>query len=114
VRWPSLLLALIAHVRLSIRLLRDPRVPLLLKAMPVLTALYVLSPIDLLPDVLPILGEVDDLAVSVLTLQAFVRLCPAAAVDFHRAAIAERRRYSPMPPAGEIIDAEFRREEDEP
>ena len=110
--WPSLLRMLVLHVRLTVRLLREPRVPLLIKALPVLAALYVISPLDFVPDFLPVLGQLDDLGVILIALEAFLKLCPAGAVDFHRAAMAQSRKYHPMPLAGEVIDAEFRREED--
>ena len=109
--WPSLLRTLVSRVRLTMRLLREPGVPLLAKACPVLAALYVISPIDFVPDVLPLLGQLDDIGVVVVVLEAFLKLCPARAVDFHRAALAQGRAYCPMPPAGDVIDAEFRREE---
>lgn len=77
-----------------------------------MAALYVISPLDFVPDVLPALGQLDDLGVILIALEVFPRLCPAEAVGFHRAAIAQGRTYYPMPPAGEIIDAEFHREDD--
>jgi uncharacterized membrane protein YkvA (DUF1232 family) len=108
---PSLLRTLISHLRLTERLLREPGVPLLTKAFPIGAALYVIAPLDFIPDFLPVLGQLDDLGVILLVLEAFLKLCPARAVDFHRAALAQKRKYSQMPSAGEIIDAEFRREE---
>ena len=111
---PSLLRTLVWHARLSVRLLREPRVPPLFKALPVAAALYVLFPLDFVPDVIPILGQLDDLGILVIGLESFVKRCPVEAVDFHRAAIAQGRKYSPMPLAGEVIDAEFRRENDAP
>ena len=109
---PSLLRTFISHVRLAVRLLREPRVPPLIKALPVLAAVYIISPLDFVPDILPVLGQLDDLGVMLLALGAFFRLCPAGAVDFHRAAVAQGRKYSPMPSAGDVIDVEFRREDD--
>ena len=109
---PSLLRTLVSHVRLTVRLLREPGVPLLIKALPVLAALYVISPLDFVPDFLPVLGQLDDLGVILIALEAFLKLCPAGAVDFHRAAMAQGRKYYPMPLAGEVIDVEFSREED--
>jgi uncharacterized membrane protein YkvA (DUF1232 family) len=102
---------LVSHLRLTARLLREPGVPLLTKAFPVVAAVYAISPLDFVPDFLPVLGQLDDAAVILIVLQAFLKLCPARAVDFHRAALALGRRYCQMPPAGEIIDAQFRREE---
>ena len=110
--WPLLLRTLVSHVRLTSRLLREPRVPLYIKAVPVLAALYIISPFDVVPDMLPIVGQLDDFGLLLIALGAFLKVCPAGAVDYHRAAMTEGRRYSPMFPAGEVIDAEFRREHD--
>jgi uncharacterized membrane protein YkvA (DUF1232 family) len=83
-------------------------VPVLFKTIPVLAALYVVSPIDLIPDLLPGLGQLDDLGVMLAALGLFVRVCPSSAQTFHRDAIARGRRYSPMTPADAVIDAEWR------
>jgi hypothetical protein len=45
-----------------------------------------------------------------IAFQAFAALAPVEPVTFHRAAIAQRRRYSPMPATDDFIDAEWRRE----
>jgi len=105
---PLTLRSLLAQSRLAIRLFREPRVPALLKALPVLSGLYVVSPIDLVPDILPGLGQLDDLGVILATLELFVRLCPTTAQAFHREAIAHRRRYVPMASTDDVIDAEWR------
>lgn len=118
---PSLLGSLVAHVRLSLRLLREPAVPLVTKALPVAATAYLLSPLDFVPDFLPILGQLDDAGVLLLALGSFVRLCPLLAVEHHRAAMAAGRPFAPMPPAGPAggaapggaaIDAEFTRHDD--
>ena len=108
--WPPLLRTLLSHVRLTLRLLREPRVPPLVKAVPILAGLYLVSPVDVVPDIIPILGQLDDLGVILLALETFLKWCPSQAVGFHRAAMAQGRKYGPMPPAGEVIDAEFRRD----
>ena len=113
---PSLLRALVLHARLAVRLVREPAVSWLERAIPILALGYLVSPIDFVPDVLPLLGEIDDLGILFLAVQAFIRMCPAPIVEYHRAAIASRRPYAPMPsprrstpPApGPVIDAEFR------
>jgi len=109
---PSMLRTLVSHVRVSLRLLREPRVPLLLKLIPVLAGAYVISPLDFVPDVLPIIGQLDDIGIVFIALETFLRFSPADAVDFHRSAVAEGRRFSPMPSGGDVIDAEFRRHDD--
>jgi len=56
-----------AELRLAWRLMREPRVALVAKALPVLAALYVVSPLDFIPDVLPVLGQMDDLGILILS-----------------------------------------------
>lgn len=108
---PGLLKALIFDVRLSWRLLREPRVPLLAKAILPVAALYFVSPIDLLPDILfPVVGELDDLVVGYAALKMFLNMCPPAAEAFHRAALEARRPFTPMSPSDVVIDAEFHRQ----
>lgn len=107
---------LLSQVRLTARLLRDPAVPALVKGLPLLALVYLLFPFDFVPDVIPILGQVDDAGVMLVALGAFVALCPDGVVAFHRAALSGGRRYAPMPPAsapGEVIDAEFRHDNPE-
>ena len=108
---PSLLRTLFSQVRLTVRLMREPGVPLHIKILPFLALLYVISPLDFVPDVLPVLGQLDDLSVVLIALEAFFRFCPQEAVDFHRAAMAQGRKYEPMPLTGEVINAEFHRED---
>jgi uncharacterized membrane protein YkvA (DUF1232 family) len=73
--------------------LRDPRVPWYAKAVGAGVIAYALSPIDLIPDFIPVLGYVDDLVLVPLGLMLMVRLIPAEILAEHRAAaatIAER------------------------
>jgi len=58
--------------------LRHPLAPRWLKPAVALMALYLLSPIDLLPDTLPLLGMVDDLVLLPLALGFVVKRLPAA------------------------------------
>ena len=55
---------------------RDPRVPAVAKALAVFVAAYALSPIDLIPDVIPVLGFLDDLVLVPLGIALVVRLIP--------------------------------------
>src|SRR5262245_3335196 len=93
---PSLLRTVVSQARLAWRLLRDPSVPIAAKALPVLGALYVVSPLDVVPDPLPILGQIDDLTFLLLVVRAFVMACPRKVADFHRNAIACATPYSPI------------------
>ena len=106
----GLLSRLLSNGRLALRLIREPRVPRLIKTLPLMAVLYIISPLDLAPDVLPLLGQIDDLGVLLIALEVFLRLCPPGATVFHQASLAAGQRYSPMSAADDIIDAEWHRE----
>ena len=106
---PGTVRTLLSDFRLALRLLREPAVPPYLKGVPLAALAYVLLPLDFLPDFFPIIGQLDDLGIVILGLQVFLRLCPAEAAAFHREAIAQRRPFSPMSPADDVIDVQFRR-----
>ena len=76
------------YARLVWGLARDPRVPVQQKAVLAGIAAYLAFPIDLIPDFIPVLGELDDLAVLVLGLDWFIRNAPRDVVDEHMARIA--------------------------
>jgi uncharacterized membrane protein YkvA (DUF1232 family) len=67
---------------------RDPRVPWDAKALAFLVAVCVLSPIDLIPDFIPILGYGDDLIVVALGALAVAQLVPPDIMAEHRATAA--------------------------
>src|SRR3954467_11807677 len=55
---------------------RDPRVPWYAKALAIAVAAYALSPIDLIPDFIPVIGYLDDLIIVPLGIWLVVRLVP--------------------------------------
>jgi uncharacterized membrane protein YkvA (DUF1232 family) len=65
-----------ACVTLVRRLRADPRVPFKAKAAVVLAGLWVLSPVDLLPEFLPVIGPLDDVVVVALALRYAARRVP--------------------------------------
>jgi uncharacterized membrane protein YkvA (DUF1232 family) len=65
-----------ACVTLARRLRADPRVPFKAKAAIVVAGLWVLSPIDLLPEFLPVIGPLDDVVVVALALRYAARRVP--------------------------------------
>jgi uncharacterized membrane protein YkvA (DUF1232 family) len=67
---------------------RDPRVPWYAKALALCVAGYALSPIDLIPDFVPVIGYLDDLVVVPLGILAAVKLIPPEIMAEHRAAAA--------------------------
>jgi uncharacterized membrane protein YkvA (DUF1232 family) len=68
--------------------LRDPRVPWYVKVLGAGIVAYALSPIDLIPDFIPVLGYLDELVLLPLGLLLVVRLIPQGILDEHRAAAA--------------------------
>jgi uncharacterized membrane protein YkvA (DUF1232 family) len=68
---------------------RDPRVPWFAKALAMAVAAYALSPIDLIPDFVPVLGYLDDLVIVPLGILLVVALIPAALMaEFRGRAVA--------------------------
>jgi uncharacterized membrane protein YkvA (DUF1232 family) len=65
-----------ACVILARRLRADPRVPWQAKAAVILAGLWVLSPIDLLPEFLPVIGPLDDVVAVALALRYAARRVP--------------------------------------
>lgn len=95
-------------LRLVWRLLRDSRVPIFPKLIILAAAIYVISPVDLIPDVILGLGQLDDLGVALFAIAVFIELCPRAIVDEHRRAIAAEAGEPAKPPDGEIIEGSSR------
>ena len=81
---------------------RDPRVPWHAKAVAGLTVAYALSPIDLIPDFIPVLGYLDDLVLVPLGFALAIRLIPPALLAEHRAE-AVRRFSAGGPRGGRVI-----------
>ncbi|TCD16427.1 YkvA family protein [Oricola cellulosilytica] len=75
---------------------RDPRVPYAAKTVAALVAAYALSPIDLIPDFIPLLGYLDDIVIVPLGIWLAIRMIPPHLLDEHRrsAASAEGRPVS--------------------
>ncbi len=99
---PSTLTELMQTLQLVWRLVNDPRVPVLPKLIIPAVVLYVLSPIDLIPDFIVGLGQLDDAAVIFFGVRYFIQLCPPDVVMEHRRAIAGGG------PNSDYVDATYR------
>jgi len=108
---------LVQQTKLFIALMRDHRVHWATKAIPVVTAIYLVSPIDWLQNAVPVLGQIGDVALVALSFRLFLEFSPPEVVHEHllRLMNAERGRdqwkvvdESLSPPAGasapEIVD----------
>jgi uncharacterized membrane protein YkvA (DUF1232 family) len=104
--------------RLAWELIWDGRVPLVTKLVPLLTVLYMLSPVDLIPDVALGLGQLDDLAIFLIGMRLFVDVCPPALVAEHQEETRLEMTAAPpdeekpasstwrIPPSAQVIDLE--------
>ena len=69
------------QIRLAWYLLRSPEVPIYLKVLPALAIIYVLIPTDLIPDVFPVIGQLDDLTALIVGAKVFIELAPQDVVN---------------------------------
>ena len=67
---------------------RDPRVPWAVKLLALIVAGYALSPVDLIPDFIPVLGYLDDVLLLPLGILLVLRLIPPDLLAEHRRAAA--------------------------
>ena len=82
---------------------RDPRVPWYAKAVAAVVAGYALSPIDLIPDFIPLLGYLDDVILLPLGIALAIRLIPPAIFEEHRKTATERAAKRPTSRIGAAI-----------
>ena len=110
---------IIRQARLAWRLMFDPRVPLWVKTIVPASLVYLVSPIDFMPDVIPGLGQLDDLALIVIGVKLFIELCPPEIVREHMQELLGEAnwRVEPNPPAPppppKIVDAPYEIKNDE-
>ncbi|MGH2444518.1 MAG: DUF1232 domain-containing protein [Candidatus Limnocylindria bacterium] len=84
-RMARLVVRLPTYARVVWGILRDPRTPIGLKGILAAALAYVALPVDLIPDVIPILGQADDLTVLLLVLDLFIQNAPAEVRAEHTA-----------------------------
>ena len=104
----GVLTEIVRNAQLAWHLLTDHRVSLMTKlVIPGMMVGYLLWPIDLLPDVVPLLGQLDDLAILALGIKLFIELCPRDIVREYR---GEAAGAAPTGQAaeGDTIDADYR------
>lgn len=82
-RMRNFLMFLPNMVTLLGRLLKDARVPTAEKALFLAAIVYVISPLDIIPDFFPFIGQVDDIYVAALTLLRLINRSDASVVRQH-------------------------------
>ena len=105
------------QARLAWRLFWDQRVPLWTKLIPPAALAYVISPIDIIPDVALGLGQLDDIAVMLLGVKLFIELAPPEVVREHLLALGARiKEWRVVGEEGEpsvVIDGDYEVKEPE-
>jgi uncharacterized membrane protein YkvA (DUF1232 family) len=76
-------LSLRAKLRFAWRLFRDPETPGIVKGILPAVLLYLASPIDIIPDFIPVLGQLDDLLVLAAGLGLVLWLTPGYVIEDH-------------------------------
>lgn len=76
-------LGLRAKFRLAYALVRESRIPLVARAIPVLLIIYLALPIDVIPDFIPVIGHVDDLLILGIGVAALLRLTSRDVLEEH-------------------------------
>jgi len=83
----------IEQLRLAWALFTDSRVPVMTKLIPLIAIAYVISPIDLVPDLVPVLGQLDDLGILMTALTMFNNMAPADVVTEYITRFREGNPY---------------------
>jgi len=82
---------------------RDNRTPLLVRLLALAVAAYALSPIDLIPDFIPVLGYLDDLVLLPLGIFLVIKLTPAEVIESSRAKAQQLVQRPSSPVAAAVI-----------
>ena len=109
---PRLIPYIIKYVLLLWRLTFDRRVNIVLRALIPLALLYVLSPVDLLRDRVPILGRFDDLIILGLAVLFLIKLSPRHVVNEHLGITPVSDRPEDKDPSN-VVDGKSRIVDDE-
>lgn len=89
---------------LTFRLLRDHRVAWWAKIVGVAPFVYIVFPFDVIPDFIPVLGQLDDIAIVWLGMKLFEAIVPEMIVGEHRSALGIIAEH-PTPPPEDTINA---------
>ncbi len=81
-------------LHLAAALAREPRIPLAARVIPPALILYLATPIDVIPDFIPVIGHLDDLLIVVIGIGLLLRFTPRYVLEEHIARLesAERNR----------------------
>ena len=75
-------------LRLALALAREPRIPLVVRAIPPALILYLATPIDVIPDFIPVLGHADDVVILIVGVGFLLRFTPRDVLEEHVSRLA--------------------------
>jgi uncharacterized membrane protein YkvA (DUF1232 family) len=78
-------------LRLALALMRERRIPLLVRAVPPALVLYLAMPLDVIPDFIPVIGHLDDALVLLLGVAVLLRFTPRRVLEEHVARLEATR-----------------------
>ena len=117
---------IIQQAKLAYSLMLDPRVNPLTKLIPLAALAYLVMPVDISPDFVPVLGQIDDVGILMLGLRFFFEFSPPEVVHEHLKRLAQKVGGNwnvvndtppppPTPPANDsnVVDGKFRDERQE-
>jgi uncharacterized membrane protein YkvA (DUF1232 family) len=109
-RRAGMLTELLHNAHLAWKLLLDPNVNVLAKLVPAAALAYLVMPLDIIPDMIPGLGQLDDIAIILLGIRAFIALCPPELVQWYRGQLG----YGPQTPKdqSDTIEGSYRAVDD--
>ena len=91
---------------LFLRLMLDKRVPLKLKILPVIAVVYLLLPWDFIPDLMPLIGWIDDIVVVILSIGIFFVFGPLSILTRN---IGQNRDLdNEQPVNGKVVEGKYR------
>lgn len=90
------------QIRLVFYLIKDADVPIYLKILPFAGILYTLFPIDLIADVVPVLGQLDDLTILLVGAKVFIEMAPPQVVARYMAQMNPQKSATVV--EGETVD----------
>jgi uncharacterized membrane protein YkvA (DUF1232 family) len=83
-------LSFASKLRLARAMASDSRVPLALRLLPLAMGVYLALPLDIVPDFVPVLGQLDDVLLLAGGLGLLLRFTPTAVLEEHVAALEAR------------------------
>lgn len=111
---------IIQQAKLAYYLMLDPRVNPLTKLIPIAALAYLVMPVDISPDFVPVLGQIDDVGILMLGLRFFFEFAPPEVVHEHLKRLAQKvggnwnvtdnPPPSSPPTEGNVVDGKFQEE----